>query len=78
MFDGKTGYTEKDVDFSDRTPDFEMLFDLMEDPGELRNLIDSQANTEVLALLRKKCAAHSQSLNRQRAAYTKAVQVKNR
>jgi arylsulfatase A-like enzyme len=78
MFDGKSGYTEKDVDFSDRTPDFEMLFDLMEDPGELRNLIDSQANTEVLALLRKKCAAHSQSLNRQRAAYTKAVQVKNR
>jgi arylsulfatase A-like enzyme len=78
MFDGKTGYIEKDVDFTNRKPDFEMLFDLDADPGEVTNLIDSPNNIEILAVLRKKCAAHSEALNHQREAFIKAVHVRNR
>ena len=78
MYDGRTGYDESDVDFSDRKPDFEMLFDLDADPGEMKNLVESQAHGKILATLRIKCAAHSQSLNQQRQAFIKAVQVKER
>jgi len=78
MYDGKTGYAESDVDFSGRKPDFEMLFDLEADPREMNNLIASHANSEILATLRSKCAAHSQSLNERRQAFKHAVQVQKR
>jgi arylsulfatase A-like enzyme len=78
MYDGKTGYKESDVDFSNRTPDFEMLFDLETDPRELHNLIDAPAHAEILATLRVKCAARSQSLNQQREAFRKTVEVEKR
>ena len=71
-------YRESDVDFSNRKPDFEMLFDLDADPGEMNNLIESPNNIEILAVLRKKCAAHSEALNHQREAFIKAVHVRNR
>ena len=78
MYDGKTGYDEAAVDFSNRQPDFEMLFDLETDPQELNNLVESQAHGKILATLRGKCAAHSQSLNQQRQSFMNAVQVKKR
>jgi arylsulfatase A-like enzyme len=78
MYDGKAGYDESDVDFSNRKPDFEMLFDLEADPQEIKNLIESQAHHEILTTLRSKCAAHSQTLNRQRQAFKKAVAVEKR
>jgi arylsulfatase A-like enzyme len=78
MYDGKTGYQESDVDFSNRKPDFEMLFDLEADPAEMHNLVESQSDNPILATLRRKCAAHSQALNRERQAYMNAVQVKKR
>jgi len=78
MYDGKTGYDEADVDFSQRQPDFEMLFDLEADPGERNNLVESPAAAEILATLRAKCAAHSQSLNRQRQVFVKSVEVEKR
>ena len=78
MYDGKTGYVESDVDFSNRKPDFEMLFDLEADPGEMDNLVESHADSEILATLRAKCAAHSQSLNEQRRRLKKTVEVQKR
>jgi arylsulfatase A-like enzyme len=78
MYDGKAGYDEADVDFSQRKPEFEMLFDLDADPGEMRNLIESHAGSETVATLRRKCAAHSRSLNQRRQAFKKTVPVERR
>jgi arylsulfatase A-like enzyme len=39
MFDAPGRYNEAHVTFTDRRPDFEMLFDLEADPGETTNLI---------------------------------------
>ena len=78
MYDGKTGYDEADVDFSNRKPDFEMLFDLDADPGEMNNLVKSHAGSEILATLRSKCAAHSESINRQRKEFKNTVEVQER
>ncbi|KPK42153.1 MAG: hypothetical protein AMJ65_08100 [Phycisphaerae bacterium SG8_4] len=78
MYDGKVNYEEADVDFSSRNPDFEMLFDLESDPGEMNNLIESHAESEVLASLRRRCAAHSRALNQRRQALRKTVQTERR
>ena len=78
MFDGKTGYGESDVDFSHRQPDFEMLFNLEADPQEMNNLVESRDHRDVLATLRRKCTAHSQSLNEQRRAFRSIVRVQQR
>jgi len=78
MFDGKTRYVETDVDFFGRKPDFEMLFDLEADPGEKNNLVQSQSHREILTMLRRKCAARSESLNQQRRALKNAVEIETR
>lgn len=78
MFDGKTGYDESDVDFSHRQPDFEMLFDLEADPQEMDNLAKLDDHRAVLATLRRKCTAHSQSLNEQRRVFRRTIQVQKR
>ena len=78
MYDGKTGYDESAVDFSNRKPDFEMLFDLEADPRETDNLIESHADSEILATLRRKCAAHSRALNQRRQQFRDAIEVQKR
>ena len=78
MYDGETRYDESDVDFSNRKPDFEMLFDLEADPGEMNNLAQSHADSEILATLRDKCQTRSQSLNQKRQTYKRTVSVKKR
>jgi arylsulfatase A-like enzyme len=78
MFDGVVSYDEKDVDFSNRKPDFEMLFDLKTDPTEMHNLIESHAGTEILASLRSRCAAQSRSINLRRQAFKKSLRVEKR
>jgi arylsulfatase A-like enzyme len=78
MFDGVAKYDEPHLDFSGRHPDFEMLFDLEADPAETNNLIHSQQNSEILATLRAKCAAHSAALNQQRSALKETVKVQTR
>jgi len=78
MFDGRAPYDESDVDFTGRRPDFEMLFDLQSDPGEVDNLVDSPEHRDVLANLRRRCAAHSEALNRQRRVFKRTVAVQRR
>jgi arylsulfatase A-like enzyme len=78
MYDGVATYNEAHVDFVNRAPEFEMLFDLEADPGERHNLIESHADSPTLASLRKQCDEESQSLNRRREAFRKFVQTQRR
>jgi arylsulfatase A-like enzyme len=78
MYDGSAPYDEKNVRFGDRTPDFELLFDLESDPAEIHNLVESHAGSAILATLRRKCAAHSNALNQQRREFQSAVDVQRR
>ncbi len=74
MYDGIIGYKEADVDFSGRKPDFEQLFNLLEDPGEKNNLISQYEGTKVLIELRKKCQKYSDNINKKRTVYLKTHQ----
>ncbi|MCZ6671360.1 MAG: sulfatase-like hydrolase/transferase [Verrucomicrobia bacterium] len=78
MFDGKDPYAEDDLDFANRKPEFEMLFDLEADPAEMNNLMGSQKNRKVLATLRQKTAMHSQLINSERKRFGQAVRIKRR
>jgi hypothetical protein len=69
MYDGILGYREKDVDFSGRKPDFEQLFNLLDDPGEKQNLISQYEGTEILRNFRDKCHVYSDGINKKRAVY---------
>jgi arylsulfatase A-like enzyme len=78
FFDGRTGYREKDVDFSARRPDFEMLFDLDADPGERVNLAASPAAADALEKLRRRCLDRSAALNWRREQFREKVDVTRR
>jgi hypothetical protein len=78
MYDGVGSYDETDVDFANRGPEFEMLFDLEADPGERDNLIESHADSPILANLRRKCAEQSEAINARREEFKKLVQVQRR
>jgi hypothetical protein len=44
----------------------------------MNNLAKSDDHRDVLATLRRKCAAHSQSLNEQRRVFKGTVQIQKR
>jgi len=69
MYDGVLEYKEGDVDFSGRDPDFEQLFNLKEDPGEMVNLIEKYEDSELLFTLRESCQDYSTKLNKRRKNY---------
>ena len=78
MYDGKEPYCEADVNFDGKMPDFEQLFDLEQDPGERRNLIQEFEGTAVLQGLRERCQLESARLNQRRQAYRERWQVVER
>ena len=78
MFDAPGKYSEKDVDFTDKSPAFEMLFDLEADPGEMNNLAKSNANHSILQKLRAKTIDGSTKLNQERIQFKKDYQVQSR
>jgi arylsulfatase A-like enzyme len=65
----KGRYTDADLDFSDREPVFEQLFDLKKDPEEVVNLVDNPEYKEQLEKLRKSCRRHSAEMVKKRRAY---------
>ena len=69
MFNAVSPYDEKDLDFSNKTPDFEQLFNLEEDPEEMNNLIDIFEGKEILDRLRERTARHSTQMNLTREQY---------
>jgi len=78
MFDAPGKYNESHVDFTDKDPAFEMLFDLDADPGEINNLAKSKPNHPILQKLRAKTIAGSTKLNKERKRFKKAYQVQSR
>ncbi len=73
MYDGVMPFKEEHVDFAERKPEFEMLFDLESDPGERNNLATMPEHAVILAELRKKTVAQSAAINRRRQAFTELV-----
>lgn len=71
MFDGVGRYAEKDVDFRGKTPDFEQLFDVLQDPDEKINLISEAKGEAVVSDLRALCQKMSDELNSSRIEYKK-------
>ncbi len=76
MFDGVNPYNESHLEFSNRSPDFEQLFHLKDDPGEKNNLIEEYQQSDFLDSLRVKVARHSASMNRARDDYKESHSVK--
>jgi arylsulfatase A-like enzyme len=75
---GKPPYVEEDIDFKNRKPDFEQLFNLAEDPGEVRNLIDEYEGSHFLDTLRQRCAQYSEDMNMSRALYMQSYTVQRK
>lgn len=71
MFDGVNPYNETHLEFSARSPDFEQLFDLSDDPDEKNNLINEYQHSAMLDSLRTKVARYSMEMNQQRENYKK-------
>ncbi len=78
MYDGIGKYSEKHIDFKDRIPDYEQLFDLTRDPEEKDNLIKAYEGKTILSDLRQLCQQRSDNLNRRRAEYRKTHIVTGR
>ena len=55
-------YAEADTDFEGLEPAFEQLFDLVNDPGELVNLIADESQLERVESFRERCKQHSAGL----------------
>ena len=62
-------HRDEDVDFEDREPVFEQLFDLENDPEEKNNLAESGRHVQELERLRRKCRHYSSDLIRRKKAY---------
>jgi arylsulfatase A-like enzyme len=75
MYDGVIPYREKDIDFQNRDPEFEQLFNLDEDPGERNNLAGEFEGTALLDSLRSLCARHSIELNQARESYKTTMKI---
>ncbi len=78
MYDGIVNYKEEDLDFTNRDPDFEQLFNLKDDPEEMKNLIGEYEGNELLEEFRQKTATYSQNLNATRADFMKSHNVEVR
>jgi len=78
MYDGAMDYDEQDVDFKSRSPEFEQLFDLEQDPGEEKNLINEHQGSELLKQLRSKVQGYSEKINQQREQYMQNTKVARR
>ncbi|MEM7657269.1 MAG: sulfatase-like hydrolase/transferase [Bacteroidota bacterium] len=78
MFDGVKGFEESDVAFGDRSPAFEQLFHLKEDPEEKHNLIADYEGSEWLEELRQSCRTQSEEINQRRERYRKKGEVRRR
>ena len=78
MYKVENPYTEKDLDFSGKKPDFEQLFNLKDDPEEMNNLIADYEGSELLQELREKTATHWEEMNKKREAYKQSHSVMGR
>ncbi len=78
MYDGIEPYAESDVNFTNREPDFEQLFNIKSDPQEKKNLISDPKHKAILAKLRSMCQDGSEQLNQSRESYKERFSIANR
>ena len=78
MYDGVVNFKEAAVDFKNRAPDYEMLFDLEADPTEHTNLATNPKHAAILAELRQKTASQSIAINQRRETFMQENQVQLR
>jgi arylsulfatase A-like enzyme len=78
MFDGVVNFTENDVNFENREPDFEQLFNLKNDPGEKNNLIENPQYSGRIRTMREKVKSYSSELNHRRLEYRGSHDVRVR
>ena len=55
-------YVEADTDFEGKEPAFEQLFDLVNDPTELHNMIADESQAGRIEAFRERCKRHSAAL----------------
>lgn len=77
MYDGVVKFKERDLNFKERLPEFEQLFDLEKDPAEKHNLIGQYKDSKILSGLRKTCQQMSCDLNQRRDNYIKTHEITN-
>lgn len=63
----KAQYAEEDTNFEGLEPAFEQLFDLVNDPGELVNLVSDESQLERVESFRERAQQHSAALVRARS-----------
>lgn len=78
MYDAPKKYKESDIDFRNRTPEFEMLFNLESDPDEMHNLVNDPDKKAILIEMQQMCSAESEELNQRRKAFKDKFNVKGR
>jgi len=75
---GKGRYTPQDIDFRQKQPIFEQLFELAGDPAEENNLVGNKKYARVLNALREKCSRYSAEMIRRRNRFHKYFNEKNK
>ncbi len=71
-------YAENDLDFTNKTPLFEQLFDLEKDPGERNNLVDDPHYARDLESLRKRTASRSTELTLASRKFKESINISAR
>ncbi|GAA4237882.1 sulfatase [Postechiella marina] len=72
---GFWGYNEADINFKNKQPGFEQLFNLKDDPKEMHNLIKQYEGTNLLSELRRKTANYANTMNNTREKYKETHQI---
>ena len=62
-------YTDEDVDFRNQEPIFEQLFDLKDDPAEVKNLAGNVQHAKRLKQLRARCKKYSEEMMKMRSDF---------
>ncbi len=78
MYDGVVPYDEGNLQFDGKSPDFEQLFNVKDDPEEKNNLIETYQDSELLKSFRQRTAAYSNEMNKQRSDYMKTHDISKR
>ena len=78
MYDGVVPYDEANLQFDGKSPDFEQLFNVKDDPEEKNNLIEAYQDSELLKSFRQRTAAYSDEMNKQRADYMQTHDISKR
>lgn len=72
---GFWGYKETHLDFVNKKPEYEQLFNLKDDPKEMNNLILEYEGSKLLKSLRNKTADYAERMNKTRDDYKQTHEI---